>query len=216
MAVLSTDPFPLTCAHHRAHRWLFQRPRAWLWATQSSALEAFGFVIGPIRTLPEPVANVMVNTTSTITDLSDALSLLAWQQLPGGRGESAVQILPLPRVAPSIRCSLILHVRHPLEAMVSHFFCVTDATICPRRRALLAAAGRPTGSYQYNRASYQYNRAGGRTQHLENETMANQTAAPYAHAHAHAYADVEAFLTAELRGPDHTSSNQLLLRYERL
>ena len=39
---------------------------------------------------------------------------------------------------------VLLHTRHPIEAMVSHYFCVSNQTVCPRRHALLESANRST------------------------------------------------------------------------
>jgi len=239
-AALLSEASPVTCTaegHAATQRWLFHRPRAWLWASQSSALESSGFVIGPIRTLSEPQATVLARVMSkhlTVTRarraegvtrlLSKALSLLAWQPFGEQRGEQRgrdwrgwaqeqseqrgeLAVNTLPRLAPA----LILHVRHPLEAIVSHFFCVTDATVCPRRRALLAAAGRPTDSY---RQSYRDSHWG-HGHRAANQSMLGMMQGMM-QGSSHAGADIESFLLTELSGPAHTSSNQLLLRYERL
>lgn len=46
--------------------------------------------------------------------------------------------------APGRQLLLLLHTRHPIEAMVSHYFCVSDARVCPRR-ALLKGGGGSVG-----------------------------------------------------------------------
>lgn len=43
--------------------------------------------------------------------------------------------------APGRRLLLLLHTRHPIEAMVSHYFCVSDARVCPRRALLKGGSG---------------------------------------------------------------------------
>ena len=43
---------------------------------------------------------------------------------------------------PSLTNVVIVHTRHPIEAFVSHFFCLSNASVCPRRATLLREAGR--------------------------------------------------------------------------
>jgi len=48
--------------------------------------------------------------------------------------------------APGRRLLLLLHTRHPIEAMVSHYFCVSDARVCPRRALLKGGHGGGNGT----------------------------------------------------------------------
>ena len=128
-------PEGATCAHRRAEadEWFARRPRHWMRqgttlrrlqradlamratsGTVQPALRSAGFVHGPQRQLP------------TASGATAALSL---------------------RVAFSAHVTstvVLLHTRHPIEAMVSHYFCVSNQTVCPRRHALLESANRST------------------------------------------------------------------------
>mmetsp|Transcript_16507 Transcript_16507/g.37781 ORF Transcript_16507/g.37781 Transcript_16507/m.37781 type:complete len:274 (+) Transcript_16507:207-1028(+) len=81
--------------------------------TIAQALRAVGFVHGPQRQLP------LLYTRSD----KPTFRQLAFNF----------------RIAATV---VLLHTRHPIEAMISHYFCVANQTVCPRRYALLDAANR--------------------------------------------------------------------------
>ena len=81
------------------------------------ALRAAGFVHGPQRQLP----SLLLTAGGSQADLRAAFHHVT-------------------------RTVVVLHTRHPLEAMISHYFCVSNHSVCPRRHALLRAANRSTHS----------------------------------------------------------------------
>ena len=174
----------------RAVQWLDSTPQRWPAAehatlngtyTQSSrslravmrVLSTRGYVLGPVRVLPirQPI--------------NDPLR-------PSGSASIAAALGALGALGPARTAmrSMIVHTRHPIETLVSHFFCVVHAHVCPRRHALKSAATPATLSTPYA--------ANG----------ANLTAADGA--------AIAAFLHAELNGPQTTSVNSLVHRLERI
>ena len=205
-----------------ARQWLEERPQQWLWTLSNSsttsgqgrahrlatALRSSGFVHGPSRLLPRVTSDKGATAPSALSSL-----WLPSQRLPDDARLSRLTTLGLP-IYPGVRTGfatvIILHTRHPIEAMVSHYYCVALATVCPRRHASqgkMSSQGAVSSRALWNHSS----------------TVTTRTVALHP-SHETASSDpnhrerrgLEAFLRAELAGPAHTSLNRLLSRYERL
>ena len=55
------------------------------------------------------------------------------RRLPQSIGADLMFPVPL-WLRSKLKQSVILHTRHPLEALVSHYYCVTSESVCPKRR----------------------------------------------------------------------------------
>lgn len=185
-------PHKRNCQAHSVDHWLAEQPRAWAWGSpRAHLLEQHGYIVGPIRSLPP--------APEQPSQALAALSSLGWSSpsLPGS-------------LLPRLRTVVVLHVRHPLETLVSHYYCVSSARTCPRRHALRAAAT--------DRATDK-NRTTGRGGSAPLDSPPHDPgphSGPGSALDDLAKPQLDAFLLGELNGHTHTSTNRLLGRLERL
>ena len=178
-----------------ARRWLDERPRQWLWQRRAGdghlperladAIRHGGFVAGPNRL--HPISTEPTHTPMVVVAAQSAAPL------PLG---------PMDGVHPGFANVLILHTRHPLEALISHYFCLALPHVCPKRHA--STRGRRAGGGGGGGAA-----AGGGASGSSRAALGNQSGAAQ-------HEGIYSFLRAELAGASHTSANQLLRRYGRL
>ena len=218
-----------------AARWLDEQPHEWLWGDRNgSGLHATldhprmsratrnrlrdGFIHGPVRLLPRPSDANTTAATTTTTSITTAWptkqhhsnrpsSPSSRPSPPFSRPSSPLQPLgAADGVHRGMSTLLILHTRHPIETLVSHYYCVSSRAVCPKRHAGMQATRQA--------------RAGG-------GGVTNLTSSPRdGHSSARLYlsdanssvhdAHLEAFLFEELSGGEATSLNRLLARLERL
>lgn len=178
--------------------WLSKRPQSWAWAASGRDLNASGFVVGPIRVLPSIAHALRPRLASSSGGTSHgpralaalaSLHSLAWATSP----------------SPSSRApTIVLHMRHPVEMLVSHVFCITSPRVCPRRHALLAAANRSRGGASSSSASSTSTSA---------RVVSSVRSVPGV---VPGTSSIDDLLLSELYGPADTSVNRLLERVERL
>jgi hypothetical protein len=189
-------PHKRNCQARSVDHWLAEQPRAWAWGSpRAHLLEQHGYIVGPIRSLPP--------APEQPSQALAALSSLGWSSpsLPGS-------------LLPRLRTVVVLHVRHPVETLVSHYYCVSSARTCPRRHALRAAA-----TDRLTDRATDKNRTTGRGGSAPLDSPPHD---PGPHSGPGSALDdltkpqLDAFLLGELNGHTHTSTNRLLGRLERL
>ena len=198
-------PHKRDCQARSVDDWLAEQPRAWAWGPpRAHLLEQHGYIVGPIRSLP-PAPEQPSQASQAFQALA-ALCSLGWSS-PSYPGS------PLPR----LRTVVVLHVRHPLETLVSHYYCVSSARTCPRRHALRAA----TTDRLTDRATNK-NRTTGRGGLAPFDSPPHDPGPHFGPGSAlddstiKTQLDLDDFLLGELEGHTHTSTNRLLGRLERL
>lgn len=189
-------PHKRNCQARSVDHWLAEQPRAWAWGSpRAHLLEQHGYIVGPIRSLPP--------APEQPSQALAALSSLGWSSpsLPGS-------------LLPRLRTVVVLHVRHPVETLVSHYYCVSSARTCPRRHALRAAA-----TDRLTDRATDKNRTTGRGGSAPLDSPPHDPgphSGPGSALDDLAKPQLDAFLLGELNGHTHTSTNRLLGRLERL
>jgi len=189
-------PHKRNCQARSVDHWLAEQPRAWAWGSpRAHLLEQHGYIVGPIRSLPP--------APEQPSQALAALSSLGWSSpsLPGS-------------LLPRLRTVVVLHVRHPVETLVSHYYCVSSARTCPRRHALRGAA-----TDRLTDRATDKNRTTGRGGSAPLDSPPHDPgphSGPGSALDDLAKPQLDAFLLGELNGHTHTSTNRLLGRLERL
>ena len=148
-------------AYNAAH-WLSTEPQRWLWGKRGAALQLYIDYNASKNTVPatarpalgQPLSRTIMRATGFVNGplrLADSAARRRQAILHAMHPRADFYLYTSTPTPPRPLASLegihlgfanvlLLHTRHPVESIVSHFYCVSSARICPRRHALAKGA----------------------------------------------------------------------------